>query len=337
MMSLTDGNMPLFQKMAGGRGFQEVWYLKFNVPDVPRALWLRFTVLLREDGSKEVAEVWAIFFDQGSTGATKVGLKNTFPLESFVTRGEAGISVGSNVLSERHTSGMLQGIAGVIAWDFDIRDGGKGGYDFIPGSLQRLGLVKNMAITVYEQQFYTGWCEINGLRFEWKDAPGMQGHLGGVKNGYSWLWGHCNTFMDESGDPVPLIWDGLSARARFGKIVLPPLTSMLIRIGDVPVALDGFTDQLRIRSSGGYDGWHFSGSRSGYRFSGTLLARPDLFAGVTYEDTDGSALFCHNSKLCDLSLDITDTKGKKRRYVSRAAAAFEVVTRSANPDVIFLI
>ena len=222
MRSLIDDNLPLFQRMAGKRGFQEVWYLKFNDPAVPRALWLRFTVLLREDRSKEVAEVWAIFFDPGSSGATKVGLKNTFPLDSFLVRGESEISVGDNMLSDSHTSGRLEGVGGAISWNFDIRDGGKGGYDFIPESLRRLRLVKNVAITVFEQQFYTGWCEINGVRFEWKDAPGMQGHLCGERNGYSWVWGHCSTFVDESGNPVPLVWDGLSARARLGGITFPP-------------------------------------------------------------------------------------------------------------------
>lgn len=112
---------------------------------------------------------------------------------------------------------------------------------------------------------------------------------------------------------------------------------MLFCIGDVKVTLDGLADQFRIRSAGGYDGWHFSDSKSGYRFEGTLFARPELFAGVTYEDTDGSPLYCHNSKLCDLNLDITDPGGTRRRYASHATTAYEVVARSAHPGVIFLI
>lgn len=330
-------NAPRFMEEANKGGFQEVWYLKFNDTRMPRALWLRFTILVRQDRKKEVAEVWAIFSNRTGGKTQKAGLKNTYPLSSFMPLENSGIGIGENWLTERGTAGSLQGDSAAISWNFDITEGAGGGYDFVPASLRRLGLVKNRAVTVFEQQYYTGWCDVNGECFEWKAAPGMQGHLGGSKNGHSWIWGHCNAFVDDSGTPAPMTWDGLSARAHAGGVVLPPLTSMYLYTREITLSFNTVADMLCTKSSGAYDGWKFTAVKSGYRVQGNLRAGLEDYAGVTYEDTDGSNLFCHNSKLSDMTLDVTDPGGGTRRYIASGTAAYEVVSRSPNPSVEFLI
>lgn len=334
----TIGNTPRFSTDAGGGGFQEVWYLKLNDVQNARALWLRYTILIRRDKSREIAEVWAVFSEHRENRTHKRALKQTYPLSAFSTvpgcpEKFGGLRIAENYLGEDRTTGNLFDGVTRIAWELEITPGGAGGHDFVPDRLRRSGLVKNLAVTVFEQQQYTGWCEVNGQRYGFTSAPGMQGHLAGPKNGHSWAWGHCNCFVDDTGAPAPVIWDGLSARARIGCLVPPALTSMFIQIGMESVVLNTVTDAFRFQSRYGFDGWHFTTKKNGYRFEGNLTARLDDFACVTYEDTDGSHLYCHNTKQAAMTLTVTSPDGRQVSYATSGAAAYEVVTREPHPDI----
>lgn len=330
-------NVPHFPEHGETDGFQEVWYLKFNDLQSSRALWLRFTVLISKDQSKKIAEVWAIFFDKRDGLIKKTGVKETFPLSKFTAANEDGFHIGDNAFNDRHTSGSIENGGNRIRWEFSTVPGTSGNHNFIPESLQRIRVTSNTAVTVYEDLRYTGWCEVNGERFDWRDAPGMQGHLSGPKNGHSWVWGHCNTFVDEDGHTAPLIWDGLCARAGLGPYALPPLPSMFFQISGTQLIFNTMCDAFHIKSAYGYDGWRFTAEKSGFRFAGNLTVHLDDFAGVTYEDTNGSKLYCHNTKVCDCSITVTSPQGTSRRYSSSGGAAYEVVAREAHPQITFVI
>lgn len=335
-------NSPLFIVGAVKGGFQEVWYLKFNDVDNAKALWLRFTVLIRQDKSKEVAEVWAIFFNRKEGIIQKTAAKETYPLYAFIAshgprNSFNGLDIGNNHLDEQKTSGHIRNENADITWEFDITRNVTGGHDFVPGRLRAMGLVNNLAVTVFEQQWYSGWCEVNGARYIFKEAAGMQGHLAGPTNGHSWAWGHCNCFVDDAGAPADVIWDGLSARAKIGGLVPPALTSMFFQIGRENFFLNTVTDALRFRSQYGFDGWGFTTRKNRYHFEGNLTARLDDFACVTYEDTDGSNLYCHNTKLADMTLTVTSPEGGRSRYTSAGTTAYEVVTRTPHPYIPVLL
>ncbi len=211
-------------------GWQEVWYMKMNAPDSGRALWLRFTLLSRKDGSKQVAEVWAISFERGEAGVKKVGVKNSFPIGDFICDSAevpVAFSMEKSHFSDNNTYGQVQSEEHCIRWNFLVKPRLDCACDLVPASLKRYGLVKNMAVNVFEDLIFTGYCEVDGERFNWDSAPGMQGHLAGPKNGHSWAWGHCNSFVDEAGEAVSCIFDGLSARARIGASLATPALSTL--------------------------------------------------------------------------------------------------------------
>lgn len=334
---LAISNVPLFSDPGRRGGFQEVWYMRLNQPGEKRALWLRFTILIRHDGSKAVAEVWAIFFDACSGPTRKVGLKSTLPLSAFLAQGASGFRIGDASLSETHTEGTLRNDQDSISWSLDMSPETDDQHDFIPAVLLRAGLVKNIAWTPYESLLFNGWCEVNGERYKWTGAPGMQGHLAGPKNGHSWVWGHCNRFLDADGAPAPVIWDGISARARVGRWAAPSMGSMFLKTGERCLCMNTLRDGLRIRSSYDYDGWRFSAVKEGYVIEGHLQARRNDYAGVTYEDTDGSFLYCHNAKICDMTLEVTAPRGRPQRYSAEGAVAYEVVSRTPHPDIPFVI
>lgn len=335
-------NTPVWHPCLEGpcRGFQEVWYLKLNAPDRARALWLRFTLLVRADGSKRVAETWAISFKPSGDTVEKVGVKQTYRLdESRIEADPAGtvFAAGPSAFGDQTLYGDIQSEQHRIRWELDMHPATPGGFDFVPASLAGR-FVRNSAVTVYEDLRFSGWSEVDGERFEWRDAPGMQGHLAGPKNGHSWVWGHCNMFLDDAGNAVDCIWDGLSARARLGRChATPPLTCMFVRLDGRDYCVNTAWRALRAKSSHDAMGWQFAFEDQGLSFLGNVQAAPEQFAGVTYEDTDGSHLYCYNSKISDMTLEIRRGGEMERLFHSTGAVAFEVVTREKREGVPLLI
>lgn len=324
-----------------GKGFQEVWYLKLNAADGSRALWLRFTLLVRSDGSKRIAEVWAISFQRTDWGFEKHAFKRTRKIECFSCIGESGdgaIRIGDCEFSNQGTRGQLERDGGQMRWELSMRPARDLSYNFVPVRLARRGVIKNAAQTVFEDLRFDGWSELNGERVEWKDAPGMQGHLAGPKNGHSWAWGHCNTFVDQDGSPVDCIWDGLCGRARIGRTRhTPPLTSMLIAYDGQVFRFNRTLQVFRLPSQYDMDGWRFEADAGELTFAGHVRAQAAQFAGVTYEDTDGSHLYCYNSKISDMTLEVRREGRVERVLSARSTVAYEVVTREQRTDIPLLL
>jgi hypothetical protein len=211
-------------------------------------------------------------------------------------------------------------------------------FDFVPASLRRLGLVRNTAVNVFEELRFSGWCEVDGVHTDWQDAPGMQGHLAGPRNGHSWAWAHCNQFTDTTGAPVTAIFDGLSARARIGRRGKSPyLSTMFFQYQGQNYCFNRVRDIFRIHSRYRENDWRFSVEGEGKRFEGHIEGERDHFAGVTYEDTDGSALYCYNAKMSNMTLDIYHRDTLEERLISDGAVAYEFVTRTPLPDIPLLI
>ncbi len=341
--TLASGNRPLWSPAleGPGRGFQEVWYMKLNDAAASRALWLRFTILVRSDGSKRVAETWAIDFHCGEGGVAKTALKRTCRLDAFVPNppGETpGFHIGDCAFSDKATRGVIERDGHAIRWELELRPARDLAFDFVPASMARARLIKNTALTVFEDLRFSGWSEVDGDRVAWRDAPGMQGHLAGPKNGHSWAWGHCNLFTDETGQPVDCIWDGLTARARLGgSRATPPMTSMLIHYEGRAYRLNRFRRALRAPSQFDVDGWRFEAVFGAVSFHGRVRAARDQFAGVTYEDTDGSLLYCYNSKVSDMTIEVRRDDRIEKTLTAMGTTAFEIVTRERWDDVPLLI
>jgi hypothetical protein len=330
------GNAPLWPDALGRGpgGFQEVWYLKLNAPSARAALWLRFTMLASANGFRKVAETWAIVFERDESGELrKTALKETRDLADFGTV-DGGIRIGPCELTGTRTRGTIRSKGRTLSWDLAIREAAPAQFDFVPSSLARLKLVKNVVLTPGEDLRFTGTSELDGRTLRWEDAPGMQGHLAGPRNGHSWTWSHCNAFVDSAGAPSDLVFDGLSARARVGGfLALPPLTSLYFRYAGREYRFNTLGAALRLQSSASFSGWRFRADREGLSFRGEVKANVKDFVGVTYEDTDGSLLYCANSKMSGMSLQVYRDGKLEGTFASTGAAAYEVVSRTPNPYV----
>jgi hypothetical protein len=327
--------------------FHEVWYLKLNDPVTQRALWLRMTLLISANGFRRIAETWAVYFQRnGTKEVTKLALKETFDVKSFTTSPNGDIKIGECEFSGTRSRGKIQSKGKTISWDLQLATGHDAAFNLVPESLKRAGLVKNSAITVGEDLRFSGTTEItdpasgNGepQKITWNGAAGMQGHLSGTKSGHSWVWGHCNLFVDDHGKPVPFIFEGLSAKAQLmGTITSPKLSTFYFHYEGQPYAFNSLWDAVRVKSKNTLTDWEFQADRGELSFRGKAKAELKDFAGLTYEDTNGSLLYCANSKLSDMQVHVYRRGKLESAFYSNGMAAFEVVSRDKNPYVPLLV
>ncbi len=344
---LLHSNAPVWNRLEPARqaGFQEVWYLKVNDPSTQRALWLRFTLLSSSNGFRRVSEVWALSFSRNpeTREVTKVALKQTFELSSFSalqgkTESESGVRINTCELTSNRTCGSVTSKGRTIEWDLTLQPTREGSFNLVPEGLSRSGIIRNQILTVGEDLRFSGTTKVDGQTHSWEQAPGMQGHQCGRNSGHSWAWGHCNAFVQENGRPASFVFEGLTARARIaGAIPTPKLSSFYFNYQGHDHRFNSLWDAVHTRSQHTLNEWKFRAERGELSFRGTVVSEYRDFAGLTFEDTDGSLLYSANSKLSDMTV-IVYRRGKlDATFKSRGTTAFEIVSRQRNPYVPLLV
>ncbi len=318
--------------------YQKAWYLKFNDPSSQRALWLRFTLLSSKNGFKKIAETWAIFFQKlPHREIRKMALKQTYDIGEFSLSGASGVRIGECELTETFTRGVIQSKGNSIKWDLTLTSGRESSFRIVPESLTKFGLIKNSIVTDCEELLMSGTTQINDETLSWKEAPGMKGHLFGPKSGHSWIWGHCNLFTNEEGKLAQFIFEGLSARTQIGPLVTPLLSSFFFFYQGQNYFFNTLKDLLFLKSSNTLNEWRFQADRGDISFRGYAKAEHKDFAGLTFEDTNGSLLYCANSKLSDMKILVYRSGKLEATFTALGTASFEVVSRTKNPYVPLLI
>ncbi|MEK6704783.1 MAG: hypothetical protein AABZ06_03260 [Bdellovibrionota bacterium] len=290
-------------------------------------------MLFSRSGATRLAEVWGIFFDTG-----KLALKQSFDATSFFVPDEGGIAIDGCLLTPGRTKGEINSRGHVLKWDLEINPRSDLAFDLVPQGLKKVGLVKNYAVTVNEDLVFNGQVLIDGRPVQFVNARGMQGHLSGERNGHSWVWSHCNIFKNRHGKSEDFIFEGFSGRSRIGGIVpSPKLSSFLFVYKGREYRFNNVWDCIRNKSENGLTYWKFVAEKGDLVFRGTLEATLSDFAGVTYEDTDGSFLYCSNSNISDLQILVYRGGRLEETMKADGTAAFEIVSRKKNPYVPLVI
>jgi hypothetical protein len=320
--------------------FQEVWSLKLNDPTHHRALWLRFVVLVSHNGFRRIAESWGVFFHREGPQAEvqKLALKQTYDLEGNFHRGESGgIQIGDCHLTDHSTTGRIHSKGQTLEWDLQFLPERLASFDLLPEFFQRTSWHKSQAETLCEALLFDGKTVIQGETIHWKQAPGTLTYFCGNQSGHSWTWGHCNTFLDEQGRPAPFVFEGLTLRNQWGPWASPAFSSFYFFYQNQDYRFNTLRDWIHLKSKHSLNQWEFQADRGPLVFKGLLESEHKEFAGLTYEDTQGSFLYCTASRLSRLKV-LVYRKGKLvSSYVADGTAAFERVSREKNPYVPVLL
>ncbi len=312
----------------------EVWYWKLNPTDVDWSFWFRFTIL--KNNTKNVAEVWGIFSKKDAsiapTQSLNIAVKKTFPFEECsYCSSDNSITLHDNFVDFKSCRGHINDKDKVLKWNLNLMPiAPQVSHNFVPNLLWKTGIVKNYAVTTHEKILFNGTIEVDQETIQVNNALGMQGHLAGLKQGHSWAWAHSCIFEDEeNGESVPIIIDVLTARARLGSTIpSPPLTTLFLYYEGKTYSLNSIRNILHTQSKYIPLFWEFRTNTSDIQISATIEADPSIVVGVQYEDTDGSPLYCYNTKMATMKLIIHDKKlDKKRQFVSLNKCAFEWVQR----------
>lgn len=325
------GTMPAgFAAVHARAPHYEVWYGKIDIAP-QKAFWFRYTIL---DGVRSEASAWAIAFYDGliKTGKNTLPLSLLAPANSVIIPDEekteryAGkpqvFHLGKNHLD----SSNAVGAAGNISWNLQFKDNGHR-FEHVPPLVKLLGVAKSVYNACFLDLRFSGTIRCGSETFELNDCPGMIGHIHGKKSAEAWAWAHCNNFKDAQG----VIFEGLSAQIKRGQKISSPLTSILLFTPGNQYIFSSVKHLRKTKSVFGNGAWEFEAASSSAILKGIATA-PGNVALVEYTDTDDSKLWCHNSKLADLQLELTDiASGKKEYFNASATAAFELVNRK-KPD-----
>lgn len=306
----------------------EVWYGKVDLAP-EKAFWFRYTLL---DGTVREASTWAILFDGDEiTGERDVWdvddlapgntviIPRTDEIERFRDRQQV-FHLGKSHLDEKNAIGR----AGELEWDLHWSDSGRR-FRYVPPFLKTVGIARSTYNSCLFDLTMSGTIESGGETYDVEDATGMIGHIEGSKIiGDSWGWSHCNHFDDHP----DAAFEGLSARLQLGFATTPPLSAFVLFLDGERHVFRSPWSVIRAQSGFNREEWIFRTSSGSKVLSGKAEA-PEQVAVVEYTDTDGSNLWCYNSKLADLELELEDTEtGDVEHLRSSGRAAYEWVTRT---------
>ncbi|MCM2322181.1 MAG: hypothetical protein NDJ90_02860 [Oligoflexia bacterium] len=324
----------------------ELWNVKVNDPTGQRSLWLGLSVLMSENGFRRVAEAWAVHFHRNASSkeVSKTALKQGYGLTSFVSPvmpaspRQSSIRLGDCELRESLARGSVQSKGQTISWDFTISPRQEARYELIPLPLRRFRLVRGSLATIQGDAVFSGSFTVNGETFTLREAPGMQRHVCGPAAGHSWVWGHCNAFVNEQGMPTPFLFEGITTRARMlGPLPGPRISSFNFIYQNKTYAFHSIKDTLRIRSWHNLNEWRFQAERGDLLFRGVCRAEHKDFAGLTFEDTNGSLVYCSNSNLAEMIVHVYRRGKLEATLRSNGSAALEIASREKSPYVPLLI
>jgi hypothetical protein len=319
------------------KAFYKNWYVKLVDPSLNQALWLKFSVLSSSNGFRRIAEVWAVFFQKSGRDIKKVALKQTYDIQEFLISEGSDIRIGQCELSPQQTRGSIHSKGNSIEWDLTFVSSQQGTAHFVPDIMSTTRIMRNSVVTLCEELLFSGTARVNGELFQWKEAIGMQGYLDGSKNHHSWTWGHCNTFVNEQGRLVPATFEGISTKAQVGPLIIPRLSSFYFYYHHEHYHLNTLRDAFNIKSRCTLNEWVFQADRDDLSFRGEARCTYQCFAGLTFEDTTGSILYCTHSEVADMKIHVY-RKGKlEATLIAAGTAGLEMVSRVKNPYVPVLI
>lgn len=326
------------------RGY-EVWYFKLNSDDACYSFWGRLTLLKTQSGHA-VFEKWAILTEKLNGTVQHWTAKQTLPIQEFQNHSQQiGNSTGFLGLSNTAAHVLPNAITVntfttsqqqvPISWDFNFTSTQEC-FDPVPGIFKKLHLSKSLVLTPHTDSIWNGKVTIPGREIVFTNAKGSQGHIWGSQQAHNWVWAHANHGKTQNGKNYA--FEILSAQIRIGpSLFSPPMTAVYLKWDDKILIWNTACNLFKNKAKHSLEQSRFqTEKKDGQHLDITFTTPLHHFAGVTYSDTDGTFLYCHNSKMSELKIDILNNNTICDTILTNAAA-FELVCREPDPRVVFTI
>lgn len=303
------------------RGFYESYFLRANHPSRPLAFWIRYT-LFSPKGRPAATEgqLWAIYFDGEASAITAI--KQCVPLAQCAFSG-AGLQVrlGDAVLDETLLRGAVRKDEQQLSWDLNYEGERKPAF-LLPLSLYHRGFPKAKALSGVPLADFSGTLIVNGRHIEIDGWRGSQNHNWGLKHTDRYAWGQVAGFDT---DPAAFL-ECSTARLKVGPLWTPSFNSLVLRLGEREIRLNGLWQALRNRGRYGYFHWALDGEQGPLALSVRMEAPAAHFVGLAYDDPPGGQKTCLNSKLASCTVHLSERGCPTLTLTTQHRAAFEILT-----------
>jgi hypothetical protein len=335
-------NRPRFD---GHSGTYELYQVEVQDSLRETGFCVRYGVRAPRTGTR-VAEVWASGFDRRDPSRA-VTLKQSVPLElSRFERERLMVAIAGCELTHSGCRGEIKHGDQRLEWDLTWCEGDRLVH-FPFAAMYAAPLPSSKVLTPHFDLRASGHYTIADRRFVLDKEPGRQAHFWGTARPERWIWAHVNTFRE---DPTA-VFEGLTADARVGPIAAPRMTMFALRYRGTHYLLNRPGQALRSNESRSdtrsipkryfpIAKWIIGGGTDELRFRGELWADAACYAGIRYQDPDGSERIGYHTKVASARLELMVRDGTTWRVaetLSSDSAALEVGGREADPRVPVLV
>ncbi len=306
-------------------GHIESWFLKANDPNARRALWLRWTIWAGDHApNRALAETWAVAF---GSAAGHVATKTTIPFEraSFDSQ-DIGADVDGCRLSPRGASGRVESGGRSIDYDLQIESRDRPIVHLPARWMYAPAFPVQKLVSSMPNIRVRGAATVQGETWALDGWPGMVGHTWGHAHSEPYAWGHCNAW-DGADDDVVL--EGFTVRPG---LLVPPVTSLSLRLGTEHYPMNGFASLARNAGSISPRRWSFRALGPRVALAGEMWADTEDFVGLFFRQPDGADCVCLNSKLARAEITVS-IAGRPARTLRSERAALELATRDPHHGV----
>lgn len=314
--------------------FYEEFFIRLNLKSRPYSLWLRYTLFApRKELGPPTAGLWAIFFDHESPEKNAAAKQIVSIDQTVIERDIFYFQIREAAIYNSGARGQVSSGGHEISWDLQYLPN-PSSFRLYPYSFYYLGFPKTKLISPNWSIRAEGRMSVDGESFEFRDAPGCQAHLWGSKRVEHWAWAHCNTFLEDPGAVLEI----LTTQFPIGKKMLRPVTLICLSLGDGrQIKLNRMIHWFLNKSRYDLAGWEAEGERGHWRVQVRVNSSPEAMVGVTYNDTDGSKLYCYHAEAAGFTVELFEQRGgaykKVKTLTSPRAGAFEVAERTPVPDL----
>ncbi len=276
-------------------GHYEVWYLTLSDLATGAAFWIRYTLEAPQEGrGAPHARLWFSSFSPDGKGGEAAR-----HLDVSIDRLEAGsdpfsVRMGDSELTHGTATGAIPGHA---AWDLRWSPPIVG-HHHLPGVAYHVPIASTTVLSPAPAVRFSGTITAGDRTFELDGAPGCQTHLWGKKHAEQWVWARASSW--DGGEDA--FFEGLTARVRRGRLLLPPMTVLSLRLAGKVHHVKALRQALRTKSAWSLGRWSFSGEGPTLAISGEVTHPAADLLLAEYTDPDGEESFCHNSELASVRL-----------------------------------
>lgn len=316
--------------------YYESRYIRANHPDLPKALWLRETLLLPTAGAP-VADVWVMVFDPD--GAGNRALKEPYPIDSSDYQYEDWIArIAATVLDDRSAEGVVTGGKGLIAgsaggrsarWDLRITPGDEHPVRLLSERAYAARFPTAKTIVRHPLARFDGLLELDDVRVVVDGWTGSVNHNWGTRHTPAYAFGQVCGF-DEAPDTTLEI---VTARAAFGPVLLPGVTLFVFRHAGQEFAVRSLRSMFQTHGRYRPFSWRFGGRVGDHMIEGEIVTEPSDVIGLTYTDTDGETKYCYNSATATCRIQVAGKAFERAELTATRRAMFEILTDTRHETV----